>query len=53
MFIDLKKAFDIRTIDHNILLKNLSCYGFSNNTVDRFRNYLSERSQITVIDNIQ
>jgi hypothetical protein len=48
--IDLKKAFD--TIDHNIPLKKLSCYGFSNNTLHLFRNCLSERTQVTVINNI-
>ena len=50
LFIDLKKTFD--TIDHNILLKKLSCYGFSNNTLDFFRNSLSERTQVTAINNI-
>ena len=32
--------------------KKLSYYGFSNNTLDLFRNYLSERTQVTVINNI-
>ena len=50
LFIDLKKAFD--TIDHNILSKKLSCYGFNDNILDLFRNYLSERTQVTVINNI-
>ena len=49
-FIDLKKFFD--TIDHNILLLKLIRYGFSNRTVELFRNYLSERTQITVINNV-
>ena len=51
LFIDLKKAFD--TIDHNILLQKLTCYGFNKETIDIFRNYLSDRTQITVINNIR
>ena len=51
LFIDLKKAFD--TIDHNILLQKLTCYGFKKETIDLFRNYLSDRTQITVINNIR
>ena len=51
LFIDLKKAFD--TIDHNILLQKLTCYGFNKETIDLFRNYLSDRTQITVINNIR
>ena len=51
LFIDLKKAFD--TIDHNILLPKLACYGFNKETIDLFRNYLSDRTQITVINNIR
>jgi hypothetical protein len=51
LFVDLKKAFD--TIDHEILLgKLLNRYGFSNQTVELFRNYLSGRTQITVINNV-
>ena len=37
LFVDLKKAFD--TIDHEILLGKLNRYGFSNQTVELFRNY--------------
>ena len=51
LFIGLKKAFD--TIDHNILLQKLTCYGFSGEVIDLFRNYLSDRTQITVINNIR
>ena len=50
LFIGLKNAFD--TIDHNILLQKLTCYGFSGEVIDLFRNYLSDRTQITVINNI-
>ena len=51
LFIDLKKAFD--TIDHNILLQKLTCYGFSGEVIDLFKNYLSDRTEITVINNIR
>ena len=50
LFVDLKKAFD--TIDHNILVNKLSCYGFKNKTVNPFRNYLTERTQITFVNNV-
>ena len=49
LFIDLKKAFD--TIDHNILLPKLTCYGFSGEVIDLFRNYLSDSTEIPVINN--
>ena len=41
ILIDLQKIFD--TIDHDILLKNLSAIGFSNHTIGWFRSYLSNR----------
>ena len=50
LFVDLKKAFD--TIDHDILVNKLSCYGFKNKTVNPFRNYLTERTQITFVNNV-
>ena len=50
LFVDLKKAFD--TIDHDILVNKLSCYGFKNKTVNLFRNYLTERTQITFVNNV-
>ena len=40
--IDLQKAFD--TIDHEILLSKRPLLGFSNNTIEWFRSYLSNRT---------
>ena len=41
ILIDLQKAFD--TIDHDMILKNLSAIGFSNHTIGWFKSYLSNR----------
>ena len=41
ILIDLQKAFD--TLDHDILLKKLSAFGFSNHTISWFESYLSNR----------
>jgi len=43
IFLDLAKAFD--TVDHHILLKKLSLYGFRGNTLKLFEHYLLNRSQ--------
>ena len=40
--IDLQKAFD--TVDHEILLSKMPLLGFSNNTIEWFRSYLSNRT---------
>ena len=45
VFLDLKKAFD--TVNHFLLLKELSSIGASNNVISWFRSYLSGRRQIT------
>ena len=41
VFLDLKKAFD--TVDHNILISNLSAYGIRGTSIEWFKSYLSER----------
>ena len=51
LFIDLKKAFD--TIDHEILLSKLELYGFKGASLNLFRDYLSDRTQVTVINNVK
>ena len=50
VLIDLKKAFD--TVDHKILLKKLWCYGFQNQSFDWFESYLTDRQQLTLVNNI-
>ena len=48
IFPDLKKAFD--TVDHNILLKKLSCYGLQGKELSLMHSYLSDRSQCCSIE---
>ena len=50
LFLDLKKAFD--TIDHDILLSKLELYGCKGVSLNLFRDYLSDRTQVTVINNV-
>ena len=50
LFIDLKKAFD--TTDHEILLSKLELYEFKGVSLNLFRDYLSDRTQVTVINNV-
>ena len=50
IFIDFKKAFD--TVDHEILLYKLECYGIRVLVNDFFRSYLTNRRQYTVINGV-
>lgn len=49
MFLDLMKAFDC--VDHSILLRKLSFYGFHSNVVSLIKSYLSDRLQFVKIAN--
>ena len=49
ILIDLQKAFD--TINHDILLKNLSIIGFSDHTIKWFQSYLSNRKFTVNLEN--
>jgi exonuclease III len=42
-FLDIQKCFD--TIDHELLLSKLKCYGIKNNELTWFTSYLSDRKQ--------
>ena len=50
LYIDLKKAF--HTIDQEILLSKLELYGFKGASLNLFRDYLSDRTHVTVISNV-
>ena len=49
IFIDFTKAFD--RINHKILLEKLKFFAFSDPTLKFFENYLSNRTQITLVNN--
>ena len=49
IFLDLQKAFDC--VDHKILLDKLHYYGIRGSLHSWFENYLSNRSQFTVVGN--
>ena len=49
VFLDLKKAFDL--VDHDILLHKLKLYHFSDKSVNFFRSYLSNRTQVVKVGN--
>ena len=50
IFIDFRKAFD--SINHEILLRKLSKLGFHANTIKWYENYLTDRTQYTVVNGI-
>ena len=50
IYFDLQKAFD--TVDHKILLDKLYNYGIRGNLYEWLGNYLFNRSQYTVVNNV-
>ena len=50
LFLDYSKAFN--TVDHVILIEKLKFYGMNTRSVRWFTNYLNERNQRTVVDNV-
>ena len=50
LYMDFAKAFD--SVDHNILLEKLRCYGVTGSVFDWFADYLSGRTQRVVVDGV-
>ena len=51
IFADFAKAFDV--IDHSLLLRKLSVYKFSSNTLSLIQSFLSDRQQSVLLHGIQ
>ena len=49
LFLDFRKAFD--TVSHQILLSKLNSYGIRGAALDFFNSYLTNRKQVTFINN--
>ena len=50
VFVDLKKAFD--TVNHDMLLKKLSCFGIRGLPLGLIQNYLNTKSQCVIIGSV-
>ena len=48
IFLDLKKAFD--TVNHDILISKLHCYGIKGSALNWFISYLTDTSQVVTIN---
>ena len=48
LFLDFRKAFDL--IHHDILLKKLAVYGFSQSAIKWFKSYLTNRRQKVMLN---
>ena len=48
LLLDLSAAFDI--VDHDIFLKKLKAYNFSENSILWFKSYLEERIQVVQVE---
>ena len=51
IFLDLKKAFD--TVNYNVLLSNVGHLCIKGRALNWFSNYLSNRQQSTLLNNVQ
>ena len=50
VFIDFKRAFD--SINHKILLKEITKLGFHRNTIAWYQHYLTDRMQYAVVNGL-
>ena len=51
VFIDLQKAFD--TVDQDVLLSELNCYGVRKASYQWFKSYLTSRQQYIIIAHLK